>query len=149
MALRGSSRVILLSGVWSSMSHVTCHLSHVTCHMSHVTCHMSHFFLFFFRTKWWILSVKGSWIPGSRLIPPLSGPPCLLFYLFFILAFLAVWWHLGLPGTSVSESPHHTTCVIPISTHIRPTLTLLSKYPSPRPSYQTLNSPNSPWNCWI
>ena len=30
---------------------VKCHVSHVTCHVSHVT--------FFFRTKWWTLSVKG------------------------------------------------------------------------------------------
>ena len=40
---------------------VTCHVSHVMCHMSHFTCHVSHvnFFLFFFLTKWWILSVEG------------------------------------------------------------------------------------------
>ena len=52
------------------VSHVTCHMSHVTCHVSRVTtchlsrvrCHMSHVFFssyFFFRIKWWSLSVEG------------------------------------------------------------------------------------------
>jgi hypothetical protein len=44
--------------------HVTCHMSHVTCHMSYVTCNVScvtcHiFYLIFFRTKWWGLSMEG------------------------------------------------------------------------------------------
>ena len=39
------------------MPCVTCHVSrHVSRHMSCVTCQMS---LFFFRTKWWSLSVEG------------------------------------------------------------------------------------------
>ena len=92
---------------------------------------------FFFYSMWTSLSFYVIWASLA-----------FIYLFFFIWAFLAVWWHLGLPGTSVSESPHHTTCVTPISTHLRPTLTVLSKYPSPRPSYQTLNSPNSPWN-WL
>ena len=32
------------------------HTTRVTCHVSHVT---SHIFFFFFRTKWWTLSVEG------------------------------------------------------------------------------------------
>ena len=41
--------------------HFTCHVSHVTCHVSRVTCHnfFLFFFSFFFRTKWWSLSVEG------------------------------------------------------------------------------------------
>ena len=52
-----------LQHVTFHMSHVTCPMSHVTCHMSHVMCHMSYvacylYIYFFFRTKWWSLSVK-------------------------------------------------------------------------------------------
>ena len=42
-----------------NMSHVMCHVSRVTCHMSRVTCHNFFYYLFFFWTKWWSLSVEG------------------------------------------------------------------------------------------
>ena len=68
------------------MSHVTCYMSHVTCHMSHVICHNIFFyFIFFFRTKWWTLSMEGLLSTGPT-------PSSL------------VWWNTSVEETSKSDS---------------------------------------------